>query len=279
MVDLPKVRRLARLALNVADLERSRNFYVDGLGFTPAETEEAGCARLRLGAQEILLVQAPADAAPYPTPRAADDPWFQHFAIAVSDMEAAYAQLRPHVREPISRDGPVLLPPSTGSVTAFKFRDPDGHPLELSFAPQSAWAKAAKAGGPLFQGVDHTALAVSDLEASLTFYTALGLRPGPRLLNRGPEQDRLDGLDGVELDIAVLFTPEPGPHLELLHYRRPHPEPLRRFEPDDLVATDTVFHAVQGSRPSAFGDPDGHRLSFSPERSPPLTAPSDAARP
>ena len=31
--------------------------------------------------------------------------------------------------------GPQLLPPSTGSVTAFKVRDPDGHPLELSYNP------------------------------------------------------------------------------------------------------------------------------------------------
>lgn len=263
---LPKVRRLVRLVLNVADLQRSRAFYVDALGFEPVAQPRSEASVLRLGEQEIVLAQAAPGAGAYPSPRAANDPWFQHFAIAVADMETAYAHLRPHVSEPISRDGPQRLPPSTGSVTAYKFRDPDGHPLELSFAPQSAWAEAARAGGPLFLGVDHTALAVTDLAASLAFYTGLGLTPGPRLLNHGAEQDRLDGLDGVELDIAVLFTPDPGPHLELLHYRIPGPAPAsstkQRVAPGDVAATETLFSACEGSQPTVIVDPDGHRLEI-----------------
>ena len=260
---LPKVRRLAGLVLNVADLRRSRGFYVDALGFEPIGDEgAAGRVRLQLGAQEIVLAQAPPDAAPYPEPRAADDPWFQHFAIAVADMGAAYAHLLPHGPEPISRDGPELLPPSTGSVTAYKFRDPDGHPLELSFAPESAWAAASRLGGPLFQGIDHTALAVSDLEASVAFYTALGLQAASQTLNRGPEQDRLDGLNGVELDIASLSTPESGPHLELLHYRGLGPRTPGRSKRDDLATTDTVFTPTQPSSLTTVRDPDRHRLSF-----------------
>ena len=261
---MPQVSRIGRLVLNVADLERSCGFYVEALGFERRRPDASRRATLGLGAQEIVLVQAPPNAAPYPTPRAADDPWFQHFAVAIADMDAAYARLRPHVGEPISRNGPELLPPSTGSVRAFKFRDPDGHPLELSFAPGSAWAKAAAPGGPVFQGVDHTALAVSDLEASVAFYTALGFRPGPRLLNRGPEQDRLDGLDGVELDIAVLFTPEPGPHLELLHYRRPEPRLPRPIAATDLAAVETVLiGSDEGSGElRRWSDPDHHRLAL-----------------
>ena len=260
----PQVRRIARLVLNVADLERTCGFYVEALGFSRGPPDASGRVVLTLGGQEIVLAQSPGGA-PYPTPRAANDPWFQHFAIAVADMDAAYARLRPHVHEPISVAGPVLLPPSTGSVTAYKFRDPDGHPLELSFTPGSAWARSAGAEGPLFQGIDHTALAVSDLEASVAFYTALGFRPGPRLLNRGPEQDRLDGLTGVELDIAVLFTTEPGPHLELLHYRRPEPVPGGRCAPGDMAATCTMLVcAAGGASEGPACDPDGHRLLTAP---------------
>ena len=261
---LPQVKRLARLELNTSDLQRACGFYVDALGFEMIGDARSERTVLRLGREEIVLVQAPPDAEPYPSPRAADDPWFQHFAIAVADMEAAYAHLRPHVREPISRDGPQRLPPSTGSVTAYKFRDPDGHPLELSFAPGGPWTRAAKAGGPLFLGVDHTALAVSDLQASLAFYTGLGLQPGPRLLNHGPEQDRLDGLDGVELDIAVLLTAEPGPHLELLHYHHPRSPPPRRIEQGGVAATEMVFSSAATSRASEAQDPDGHRLRVLP---------------
>ena len=263
-----KVSRLARLVLNVADMDRACGFYVDALGFERSGTGASGRVCLKLGAEEILLAQASPDADLYPTPRAANDPWFQHFAIAVADMDAAYARLRPHVSEPISLDGPVRLPPSTGAVTAYKFRDPDGHPLELSYAPGSAWARAAAPGGSLFQGVDHTALAVSDLEASVAFYMALGLRPGGRFLNHGMEQDRLDGLEDVELDIAVLFTDGPGPHLELLHYRQPAHQPACSIDQKDVAAARSVFKRSDRAQDMSHErDPDGHRLTFEPEAS------------
>lgn len=258
-----KVGRLSRLDLNVADLDRSCAFYIEALGFETASLEAGDRALLRLGSEEIGLIQAPADAAPYPAPRAANDPWFQHFAVAVADLDAAYTQIRPHVEQSISWDGPVVLPPSTGSVGAYKFCDPDGHALELSFAPASTWATTNRGGGRLFQGIDHTALAVADLEASLVFYEGLGFRPGPRLLNRGPEQDRLDGLANVALDIAILVTPEPGPHFELLHYRRPRGRPARQFGPSDLPATETILTSSEGPGADMICDPDGHRLNVS----------------
>ena len=258
----PQVKRLARLTLDVQDLERSRRFYTEALDFTPARTDEVGRAVLKLGAQEIALVQVSSDRLSHPRPRAANDPWFQHFAIAVADMAVAYSRLRPHEGEPISLAGPVLLPPSTGSVTAYKFRDPDGHPLELSFVPGGSWARAAVPGGPVFQGVDHTALVVSDLKASIAFYTGLGLRYGPQLLNLGPEQDRLDGLVGVELDIAVLSTLDPGPHVELLHYQCPRPQRpgLPPSAPSSSIRTELICSGLEIGEVRRLHDPDGHRL-------------------
>src|SRR5690606_21825755 len=72
-------------------------------------------------------------------------------------------------------------------------------------------------------GCDHTALSVMDLDRSIAFYTGLlGFRVAGRSLNHGPEQDRLDGLIGCEVDVVAL---EPAgvatPHVELLHYRMP----------------------------------------------------------
>ena len=58
--------------------------------------------------------------------------WFQHMAIVVNDMTDAYQLVMANPRfRPVSRDGPVRLPDNSGGVTAFKFRDHDGHPLEL----------------------------------------------------------------------------------------------------------------------------------------------------
>lgn len=262
---LPRIARLGLLTLNVRDLDRAASFYVDALGFR-VETRTAERARLAVGSQHIELVRE-SGGKPYPKPRAANDPWFQHFAIAVADTDVAYARLSRFSPEPITRGGPQLLPPSTGSVTAYKFRDPDGHPLELSFAPRSDWAHAATTDpSGLSLGIDHTALAVSDVEASVAFYTELGFRVGARSLNQGLEQARLDGLDGATVDIVVLLTPDAGPHLELLHYRNPAPSAPRAIAPGDLAATRTTLALpggeVQGDGPE-IQDLDGHRLRFS----------------
>jgi hypothetical protein len=92
---------------------------------------------LHLGSQVISLAETQAPGSSYPGDVPGWDPLFQHFAIVVSDMTAAYRNLQT-LRSwiAISTDGPQILPPSSGGVTAFKFRDPDGHPLEmLAFAP------------------------------------------------------------------------------------------------------------------------------------------------
>ncbi|MGI4881137.1 MAG: VOC family protein [Janthinobacterium lividum] len=238
--------RITGIALNVADVERATSFYAV-LGFTPVG---AGLMDFRGTRLELTA----ATGAPYPEPRAANDLWFQHFAVAVADIEAATAAVLGAGATPISRGGPQFLPPNTGSVTAYKFRDPDGHPLELSLIPGSAWLRDAAAGA-VFLGVDHTAVAVADLAASQGWYEARGFREIGRSRNTGPEQDRLDGLAAVVVDIVALAPPGPGPHLELLCYRTPPAAAARRIADGDIAATRTL---VTG-KGSAI-DLDGHRI-------------------
>ena len=93
-------------------------------------------------------------------------------AIVVNDMRRAYQRVMANQRfRPISRNGPVRLPDNSGGVTAFKFRDHDGHPLELLALPQGRtpeeWRRANSTGP--FLGVDHTAIAVSDAASSARF--------------------------------------------------------------------------------------------------------------
>ncbi len=248
--------QIERIELVVGDLDRAQRFYVEALGFTvvpeASGTAANGIRRaaLRLGTTRLDLLAYDTRGAAYPATRAANDPWFQHFAIAVSDMPAAYARLSQYAPEPISIGGPQLLPPSTGSVTAYKFRDLDGHPLELSFNPAAPHVPMA-----LFTGIDHSAIAVADVEASVAFYTGLGFHVAERLVNTGPAQDRLDGLSGVVLDIIVL-TAAAGPHRELLHYRSPLPGMGATVAAQDVAATRLVLSGKgdQGIR----RDPDGH---------------------
>jgi catechol 2,3-dioxygenase-like lactoylglutathione lyase family enzyme len=90
---------------------------------------------MRLGEQQIELTQfiSPPDPRPIPVPSYSNDLWFQHFAIVVRDMDAAWAQLRTHHVRQIS-PRPQTIPMSNqvaAGIKAIKFRDPDGHNLEL----------------------------------------------------------------------------------------------------------------------------------------------------
>lgn len=92
---------------------------------------------LLLGRERIDLVQFDGTPGrPYPPGSTSTDLWFQHLAIVESDMRLAYQRIAASGRfQPISRGGPVLLPPGSGGVTAYNFRDSDGHPLELLAFP------------------------------------------------------------------------------------------------------------------------------------------------
>src|SRR5215210_1883309 len=234
--------RIIGIALVTTDLARACAFYEQALGFDPMSSARYGnaeVATLRLGEETLNLVRPDRLGRAYPEPQAANDPWFQHFAIAVSDAAAAFERLSGVPFTPISRGGPVLLPPSSGPVIEYKFRDPDGHPLELSQFPDDRWTRRRTAPGP-FRGIDHTAVAVADLELSLAFYSGtLGFELTARGVNTGPSQDALDGLDGTEVEIVVLSPPSSkGPHLELLHYLSPWPVKGREaVQIEDVAAT------------------------------------------
>ena len=175
-------------------------------------------------------------------------------------MDAAFARLsvQPGM-DPISSAGPQTLPARNGGVCAFKFRDPDGHPLELIWFPpgqgRSLWqGQAARAP---FLGIDHSALVVSDTGRSIRFYHQLGFRVAYR--SRNPAQVRLDGLIGARARITGLRLPgSKGPGVELLDYRPPG---RTVTSADNDIASDWITLAVPGFRAECLlRDPDGRRL-------------------
>ncbi len=275
MTVIAQVARIARFSLTSADPERLARFYVDALGFEqhavlrqPAEAYgvpgQATIHRLRLGLQEIELVGFEHGGAPYPAGSTSHDGWFQHLALVASDMAAAHARLsRSGGWQSISQGGPVTLPPSSGGVAAFKFRDPEGHPLELLAFPAghapTAWS--GPGAGPCL-GIDHSAIVVADEARSLAFYDGLGLTVSARSLNQGPEQVRLDDAPEVVVGVVGLDPPAAPPHLELLAYRSPPVRPGAAAAAD-IACTRTMVVAAGtlGSLP-ILDDPDGHRVMF-----------------
>jgi catechol 2,3-dioxygenase-like lactoylglutathione lyase family enzyme len=263
------VRRLSRVDLISADPERLAAFY-EALGFTRSPSvrshpEEDMRMALRLGEQRIDLLRPSRMGAPYPPAVPGWSLWFQHCAIVVSDMGRAFAKLQTQTGwTAISMDGPQRLPQSSGGVTAFKFQDPEGHPLELiafprGYAPDQ-WRRAH--GGAVFLGIDHSAISVSDTDSSTDFYKQLGLSRTGGSMNIGAEQARLDGLRDAEVEVTALSPRRHAtPHVELLRYRGDFIRDTAPLSPIDVAATRLVFEVETGSgqgTSSLVRDPDGH---------------------
>ncbi len=254
------------------DLPRLVRFYRDVLGFA-ADGEEkpigqaemallglSGAGRrqvMSLGRQAMSIDQFESAGRPYPADGDAASLWFQHLALVVSEMGEAFARLRDIV--PISRGGPQQLPSSSGGVQAFKFRDPDGHPLELLQFPRDktpeAWRADRPLSGQIGLGIDHSAISVADADAGAAFYRALGLRIGDRTLNEGSEQQRLDDLAGVEVAVVPMVPTQGTPHLELLGYRVPNGSRGPVLQANDVAATRILWGGLEAA---LIRDPNGH---------------------
>jgi catechol 2,3-dioxygenase-like lactoylglutathione lyase family enzyme len=242
------------VGMTVANMDRSVAFYTSVLAFTKvSDVELAGrdyelltgvfgararIVRLTLGGDAIELTEFKAPAGrPFPTDTRANDRWFQHIAIIVSDMSAAYARLN-SAGAPQASTEPQRLPdwnPNAGGIEAYYFRDPDGHFLEVLHFPQGKGDAKWHRSAPLFLGIDHTAIVTSDTDRALAFYRdTLGLRVAGGATNHGVEQEHLNNVFGARLRITTLRSGS-GPGIELLDYLAPGDG---RPAPVDLRATD-----------------------------------------
>src|SRR5690606_28131117 len=99
------------------------------------------------------------------------------------------------------------------------------------------------------RGIDHVALSVRDLEASVKFYTSvMGLEEVGRSTKRGGYFDVLVGAKDATFEIAYIKIPGSGFTLELIEAVNPKGEPLPQghvrnpgtvhlcFEVDDVHA-------------------------------------------
>jgi catechol 2,3-dioxygenase-like lactoylglutathione lyase family enzyme len=287
VLSLDRIVRICDAPLGLA------HFYEQALGFTcrgsriiaePAlgtllgvPDARAQLVTLTLGEQRVDLVRIEPGGRAYPAGILGPSALFQHFAIEVPDMSRAMARLGTQSAwKSISVGGPQTLPPASGGVTAFKFKDPEGHPLELITPAQPA-AEAADCQ------ITHSAISVQSTARSVSFYERLGLARTGGSLNIGVEQDRLDGIRAARVAVTALSARgAPDPHLELLCYEDRFVRPPVALEPNDIAADWLVFtlrneadlirllqQFPAADRPTRFADgtlrslvrdPDGHWL-------------------
>jgi catechol 2,3-dioxygenase-like lactoylglutathione lyase family enzyme len=270
------------VGLTVGDMDRAVAFYtgvltferisdvvVDGREYellTGVFGARARIVRLRLGGDVIELTEFMAPRGrPIPPDMRANDLAFQHAAIIVSDMDAAYARLR-RFSVAHASTGPQTLPdwnPNAGGIRAFYFRDPDGHFLEILQFPPGKGASRWHAKDRLFIGLDHTAIVVGNTERALAFYRdVLGLAVAGTSENHEIEQERLNNVFGARLRITTLRAAPDGLGIELLEYLAPRdgrPAPL------DLRANDIGHWQTTVGIPSAASliDASAQRPPFS----------------
>lgn len=250
------------IGITVDDMDTAIAFYTEVLPFRIISDREvmgteyehlfgvfglrARIVRLALGEEYIELIDYIAkEGRPIPVDSQSNDEWFQHIAIIVSDMDRAYAHLREHHVTHAS-PAPQRLPdwnPNAGGIEAFYFRDPDGNHLEILKFPEGKGSpRWQQTGGPLFLGIDHTAIVVHDTDAALRFYVdGLGLKVKGRAENYGIEQERLNNVFGARLRITAVGG-EIGPAIEFLEYIAPR---NGRPMPSDTRANDLWHWQIQ----------------------------------
>ena len=224
--------------MTVSDMDRSVEFY-SALTFQKVKDVEVSgeqyehlegvfgarmrIVRMQLGKEFLDLTRYLAPPGrPIPVDSRSNDLWFQHIAIVVST-------------------GPQTLPPSINAaagIKAFYFRDPDQHNLEIIyFPPGKGDPRWQEKTDKLFVGIDHTAIGISNTDASLKFYRdLLGLRKAGESENFGTEQEHLNQVFGAHLRITGLRAPS-GPGIEFLEYLTPRDG---RPRPADVHANDVV---------------------------------------
>jgi len=69
--------------------------------------------------------------------------------------------------------------------------------------------------------MDHVSVIVEDLPAAIAFFTTLGMEFVGEAPVEGPWVDRLNGLEGVQVDIAMMRTPDGHGQVELTKFRNP----------------------------------------------------------
>jgi catechol 2,3-dioxygenase-like lactoylglutathione lyase family enzyme len=258
------------VGMTVADMDRALVFYTSVLTFEKVSDVEvqgreyelltgvfgarSRIVRLRLGSEMLELTEFLSPRGrPVPAEMRANDLAFQHIAIVVSDMNAAYDRLR-RFKVTHASSGPQRLPdwnPNAGGIRAFYFRDPDGHFLEVLEFPPGKGGERWRRSDRLFLGIDHTAIVVSDTDRSLALYRdVLGLEVVGTSENHDIEQEHLNNVFGARLRITTLRASPTGLGIELLEYLAPRDG---RPAPPDLRANDIAHWQTTVSTAAAGG--------------------------
>jgi catechol 2,3-dioxygenase-like lactoylglutathione lyase family enzyme len=89
--------------------------------------------------------------------------------------------------------------------------------------------------------MDHVSVVVEDLEAAKAFFAELGLELEGEAPIEGPWADRINALDGVRVDIAMMRTPDGHGRLELTKFHAPT---VVKAEPENALGNTLGLRSI-----------------------------------
>jgi catechol 2,3-dioxygenase-like lactoylglutathione lyase family enzyme len=303
-----KVTKVGAICITVKELAPSLKFYTQVLQFKHIGTEDFygdnheqlfakfgihyKIAHLQLGDEYVDLIDyLTSGGRSIPETQQSNDLAFQHIAIVVKDMDAAFKILQKNNVEFVSTV-PQTIPLNNiaaAGIKAFYFHDIDNHNLELIYFPKGKGKpKWQSSGDKIFLGIDHTAIGVSNTNNSLQFWVnSLLLEKKGESHNTGTGQAHLNFVKNAELQITGLAAAE-GPGVEFLQYVQPGAGKIYPTDTqcDDLwnwltkvhcIDIDALFKQlsaanvkivseavtnINGKKNFIARDPDGHAVWF-----------------
>jgi catechol 2,3-dioxygenase-like lactoylglutathione lyase family enzyme len=91
------------------------------------------------------------------------------------------------------------------------------------------------------QQLHHVSVVVDDLEAATAFFVELGMELEGEAPIEGGWVDRVNGLDGVRVDITMMRTPDGHGRLELTKFHSPR---AVRPEPEDALGNTLGLRSI-----------------------------------
>ncbi len=103
------------------------------------------------------------------------------------------------------------------------------------------------------QRLEHIGIVVDDLAQATAFFAALGLELEGEASVEGDSVDRVNGLEGVRADIAILQTPDGNGKIELARYHSPSYEGASGPEPANAPGIRHILFVVDDIEASLAG--------------------------
>lgn len=192
----PPVTGLSHLALKVGDLDKSRTFYADFLGYPVRRVTAGGGDALvvDLNGRQFLLLR--------PGLQAEAEDRLEHIALETSDVDAMWRFLESHGTsgEPVARDA--------AGRRSFRVKDPEGRLLAFTQAAAGPPPAARSHPGAISPLARHAGVLVGDLPRAQKFYGDL---VGLQEIWRGSRS-------GTELSWTNMKVPEGAEYIELMLY-------------------------------------------------------------